>query len=91
METPGILAPDHAAHLVKDVGKKYRPSNGTEGDFFICVFCDRCKKSAGDNCPILWATLINDVEDPGYPSEWQYGEDGQPLCTQFVLEQPSHE
>lgn len=86
MGTPGILTPDHAARLIVKAGDKYRPSNNTEGDFFICAFCERCKNNAEDNCSILWATLVTDVDDPKYPSEWQYGEDGQPLCTEFHQE-----
>jgi hypothetical protein len=58
------------------------------------AFCDRCARDAayrsgdGDSCPIAAATMAFDAEDPNYPSEWQYGPDGQPRCTAFTLETP---
>ena len=72
--------------------KKYRPSNGTEGVMFMSRFCYLCAKDAafrdgtGDSCPIAAATFSYGVNDEKYPSEWQYGADGQPTCTAFESE-----
>ena len=78
------LYPDDLADATKErAGEKYRPSNGTEGEIFRTWFCDRCTKDANEDCRILDETFLYDVDDPEYPSEWQYGEDGQPKCTAF--------
>jgi hypothetical protein len=75
----------------------YRPSNGTEGDSFICHFCCNCERDIDEDCPILAATFIYDEDDPDYPKEWVQDvepeldpEDGLPVgagnarCTAFV-------
>lgn len=90
METRGVFLPEVAAQFVEDAGKKYRPSRATEGEIFMCQYCHRCQHGTVDNCRILAFTLIFDVDDPQYPQEWQYGADGQPTCTAFELEVPSH-
>ena len=70
--------------------KTYRPSNGTEGDAFIAAFCERCERDrafregTGDGCEILARTLVLDVDDPDYPTEWTYDTDEMPTCTAFV-------
>ncbi|MDP2816301.1 MAG: hypothetical protein Q8O19_06445 [Rectinemataceae bacterium] len=70
--------------------KKYRPSNGTEGDYFYENWCFRCKRDQGfrdglsnDGCRILADTMAYLADDPNYPKEWVYGEDGDPICTAF--------
>ena len=71
-------------------GQKYRPANGSEGDYFMSKWCDRCSKDDMENnvmCPIIGQTMAFDVDEPGYPKEWQYGEDGKPLCTAFEAKQ----
>lgn len=85
-----IYPDDLAARFKARAGEKYRPSNGDEGMAFMDRWCDRCQKDAafqsgaGDGCPIAAVTFIYQVDDPKYPTEWQYGEDGQPKCTAFV-------
>jgi hypothetical protein len=65
--------------------EKYRPSNGTEGLYFMAQWCDKCTK---DNypgeplCPIIADTFSLKVSDPRYPDEWRYDE-GKPVCTAF--------
>lgn len=66
--------------------KKYRPSNGTEGIDFMGRFCDRCKKDINCDCPIIAATMAFRIADPEYPEEWQYVEQGRPVCTAFEKE-----
>ncbi len=65
-------------------GEKYRPSNGSEGDSFMAMFCERCSKDSEENpCDILGRSMCFSEEDPEYPTEWTYSEDG-PVCTAFV-------
>ena len=72
--------------------KKYRPSNGTEGEGFMEIYCSRCRKDAKfretqdgtDGCPIIAATMLYDVDDDRYPSEWVQDESGAGRCTAFV-------
>ena len=60
--------------------KPYRPSNGTEGDFFIEEQCGACTKA--DMCRIPQRTMLYGEEHPSYPKEWISEEDGQnPRCT----------
>lgn len=68
--------------------RKYRPSNGTEGEMFMERFCYQCvheEYGESELCDILTRTMIYDVEDDKYPDEWVYGDDG-PVCTAFVKE-----
>ena len=91
--------PIHPVELaeMRVVGKKYQPSNGTEGEMFMDAWCSECQRDkpmregvdydecdADECCDILANTMAYDVDDPEYPSEWQFGEDGQPRCTAFV-------
>lgn len=80
----GIYPAAWAAMTAQRAGEKYRPSNGDEGDMFISTHCEHCIVD-GDNCEILHATFTHDIADPEYPTEWQYGKDGQPTCTAFRL------
>jgi hypothetical protein len=68
-------------------GMKYRPSNGTEGERFIVEYCDRCVHEPQDDksqgCKILIRTMVHDVNDPEYPKEWVYDDEGVPKCTEF--------
>ena len=68
------------------MSKKYQPSNGSEGEFFIDQYCMKCVNCDPDpdgekQCEILMRSLSYSVKDPEYPSEWIYGEDGKPTCT----------
>jgi hypothetical protein len=63
-------------------GEPYRPSNGSEGDAFIGQFCRHCVRYE-EPCPILGATLFNDIGEPGYPKEWTHDDKGRPTCTAF--------
>lgn len=69
--------------------KKYRPSNGTEGDFFMNKFCFQCINENPDpdkkpNCKIMTASMMFNVDDKKYPKEWVYDENDSPTCTSFV-------
>ena len=49
-------------------------------------FCDQCKHECnekGTPCPVIGMSMAFDVDEEGYPEEWQYGEDGEPKCTKF--------
>lgn len=77
-----------------DPGKPYRPSNGTEGMIFTDAYCDRCEKDAlyresndgKDGCPLLANSMLYEVGEEGYPTEWKFGEDRTPTCTAFEAE-----
>jgi hypothetical protein len=71
------------------MGKKYRPACGSEGANFIDRWCYSCKRDEafrnddGDSCPIVANSFVFDVDDPRYPSEWTFNDEGRPICTAF--------
>lgn len=72
--------------------RKYRPSNGTEGDWFMGLWCAKCERDkatrAGDftnGCEIIVRTMAHSIDEPEYPSEWQHRDNG-PICTAFQPE-----
>jgi hypothetical protein len=91
------IYPANWAEMNKEhVGQKYRPSNGAEGEIFLDAWCSGCARDLAmsqgmpieecdDNqkCDILGRSFLS-IDDPAYPTEWQYGADGQPRCTAFV-------
>lgn len=78
----------------------YRPSNGTEGDVFMSVFCSRCERDKdftddpeeGISCPIVANAFAYSIIDPEYPKEWVRDEDSEcgliggcgARCTAFI-------
>lgn len=80
----------------------YRPSNSSEGEIFMGLFCSRCERDAAhradpmyaEGCPIIANALAFAIGDPEYPKEWvrdvdsELGLFGAPgaRCTAFVLE-----
>ncbi len=69
--------------------EKYRPSNGSEGMWFMEKFCENCIHDNPDlekespRCEIIALTMCLDAEDDRYPEEWTYDADGNPVCTNF--------
>lgn len=68
--------------------RKYIPSNGTEGEWFIDKYCMNClhcdpNPEGPKQCDILGRTLVYGVDDPEYPSEWCYDENDKPQCTNY--------
>lgn len=72
----------------------YRPPNGISGEFFMEKFCYRCKRDAPyqdsgnseDGCEIIIRTMIFDVGNDEYPTEWISDDDCglvNPRCTAF--------
>lgn len=69
--------------------RKYRPSNGSEGMWFVETYCSRCihEKFMHTNdhedkkCDIFSNTLIFNVNEKGYPEEWIYDDNENPKCT----------
>ena len=50
--------------------KKYRPANGSEGDWFMSRFCYQCSRDDMENdimCPIIGQTMALEVDDLGRP------------------------
>ena len=70
--------------------EKYRPSNASEGESFYTTWCAECERersfleSGGDGCLIYVATMVLDTDDPEYPKDWVYDEQGVPCCTAFI-------
>jgi hypothetical protein len=73
--------------------KPYRPSNGTEGEFFHAEFCYRCARYGDPDgpiepCRIQLNAMVHHTDEPEYPKEWVEDSDGSnPRCTAFELEQ----
>lgn len=96
--TGRVIFPTDMAEMLKPrAGEKYQPSNGTEGEMFFRSWCFQCQRDKAmregcdvdecdddERCEIIADTMAFAVDDPQYPSEWQYGKDGQPCCTAFV-------
>lgn len=76
-------------------GEPYRPCNGSEGEYFMAMWCEECARDKemngtchaegreaddGDWCEIIGRSFRSDEPLP----EWVYGADGQPMCTAFV-------
>lgn len=70
---------------------KYRPANGTEGEWFKEKFCYRCRylvfveDIGSEDCSldILGDAETFDINEENYPDEWTYNEKGKPICTKF--------
>ncbi len=66
----------------------YRPSNGTEGDWFMerwCASCAKfepCPEVGGKHCDIQMRSFCYGINDEEYPVEWRY-EGDSPVCTAF--------
>jgi len=72
---------------IKELANKpYRPSNGSEGDWFQGVFCEKCIFDDYENdiyCDILGDSMAFNIDDKEYPKEWVYDNSGRPICTKF--------
>lgn len=79
--------------------RKYRPSNGTEGDSFILSWCGTCARDRAlregspieecdddELCDIVSRAFIYQVTDPEYPAEWCYDDSEPPHCTAYIPE-----
>lgn len=88
---PPLYVDGLAERLKARAGEPYQPSNGSEGQMFMGMWCARCKADAAfradmnsaDGCEIIANTMAMSARDPDYPREWQYSTDGQPICRAF--------
>ncbi|MFA6309819.1 MAG: hypothetical protein WC677_08860 [Clostridia bacterium] len=72
---------------------KYRPSNGTEGEIFMCNFCYHCinekwvhEQIDGDKkCELLNKMILLDADDKDYPEELTYDEKGFAICKSYIF------
>lgn len=77
--------------------KKFRPSNATQADAFFSAWCYSCQRDKAmreganfddcddsERCEIIGRTMAHDVDDPEYPVEWHYDDNGLPTCSAFV-------
>lgn len=62
--------------------RAYRPSNGTEGEFFHEAFCYRCVRYGDPDGNIPPCEIQGIGLSGGYPKEWVEDEKG-PRCTAF--------
>lgn len=68
-------------------GEPYRPSNGTEGMYFMEQHCEQCIHDHGPTekyCELITAAMCFDPKDKDYPDEWTYDADGKPTCTKWT-------
>jgi hypothetical protein len=63
--------------------KTYEPSNGSEGSAFMSHFCENCIFDEESDCEIIAASMIFKSNEPEYPKEFVYNENGNPSCTAF--------
>ena len=91
MNTPKLFPTILAMRYREMAGQQYRPSNGTEGAVFIDSWCGHCARDKAmregapleecddrEVCPIIARSFA------GEATEWVYGTDGQPRCTEYV-------
>jgi len=58
------------------------------------AWCNQCERDRAyresegcePGCEILVNTMAYEVDDPRYPVQWVYGQDGKPRCTAFIPE-----
>ena len=60
------------------MSSQWHPSNGTEGEAFICRNCAYCARDANEDCEILARSFREPVE------QWRQFPDGRRICTAFV-------
>ena len=68
-------------------GEPYRPSNGTEGEMFMEIFCAKCihDQDENDPCPIPGSAFVFNINEEGYPKEWRFDDGGELFCAAFVM------
>jgi hypothetical protein len=67
----------HAGLTVKN-GEPYSPSDATEGELFMTIWCEKCIREKYEACTILQDGILCGEQ----PEEWQY-HDNCPICTAF--------
>lgn len=65
---------------------RYRPSNGTEGMAFEESWCGSCWKASW--CRIPGRAMLYDIDEPRYPHQWCYDDNGLPQCTAYAETRP---
>ena len=64
-------------------GNPYRPSNGSEGDWFESQWCSTCIHNHPEHgCKVWFYALMFPIDDKLYPKELVEGKDG-PICTKW--------
>lgn len=86
-----MFPPDLAKLYVEQAGKRYEPSNGTEGEIFMDEWCRTCQRDRSmregldiEDCDETELCRIIAASFQGEATEWVYGNDGQPMCTAYV-------
>lgn len=67
--------------------KGWKPGTQVEADAFRanhCATCTKRPKTFGVSC-IIWQTAkVYSVGESKYPTEWQYTDEGRPVCTAYA-------
>ena len=66
--------------------ESWKPVTQAEADAFQANYCANCTKrpkTFGAVCGIWRAAEMYSVGDRKYPDEWQYGDEGKPVCTAY--------
>ena len=66
--------------------QSWKPYTQAEADTFHVNYCANCTKrpkTFGIACSIWRAAEMYDVGENKYPAEWQYTEEGRPVCTAY--------
>lgn len=63
--------------------KLYLPSNGTEGDSFIEMWCAKCIRDTTYRGGLTCCNILSNTMVIGKVKQWIY-KDGVPTCTSFL-------
>lgn len=64
----------------------WKPSTQAEADTFQANYCANCAKrpkTFGVACWIWRAAETHNIRESWYPAEWQYTDEGRPVCTAY--------
>lgn len=66
--------------------QSWKPSTQAEADTFHANYCANCTKrpkTFGVACGIWRAAEMYNVDESKYPAEWQYTDEGRPVCLAY--------
>lgn len=74
--------------MSENAGTPYCPSNGSEGMWFTDKYCMNCFHCDPDpegekQCEILMRSMMYHINEPEFPKEWIYNEEGKPSCSAY--------
>lgn len=69
--------------------ESWKPVTQVEADTFQANYCANCAKrpkTFGVACGIWRAAEMYSIGDSKYPTEWQYTDEGKPVCTAYQVQ-----